>query len=258
MGGEQDHGLHPSKRRSVSGPDARDSARGCGVVELRRYDLRPGARETLIKLFEREFVEAQEAVGIRVLGTFRDADDPHCFVWLRGFLDMPSRLDALRAFYEGPVWARHKDAANATMISSDNVLLLRPLDRSSRLALDSSRRPPFQASTGGAAVLTVCPLQPGTEAAFWSHFESEIEPALRKAGANVRAKFETEHSENNYPPLPVREGEEVFVWLSLFADERARDEHLGRIDLQALTVGHLAARPETHRLQPTSRSLLPD
>ena len=74
---------------------------GCGVVELRRYDLRPGARETLIELFEREFVETQEAVGIHVLGTFRDADDPNCFVWLRGFLDMPSRLDALRAFYEG-------------------------------------------------------------------------------------------------------------------------------------------------------------
>jgi hypothetical protein len=79
-----------------------------------------------------------------------------------------------------------------------------------------------------------------------------------KAGANVRAKFVTEHSENNYPPLPVREGEEVFVWLSLFADERARDAHLGRIDLQALTAEHLAARPETHRLQTTSRSLLPD
>jgi quinol monooxygenase YgiN len=244
----------------VSGPGARDSARGCGVIELRRYDLRPGARETLIELFEREFVETQEAGGIRVLGTFRDADDPNCFIWLRGFLDMPSRLDALRAFYEGPVWARHKDAANATMISSDNVLLLRPLDRSSRLALDSSRRPPrlaFQASTGGAAVVTVCPLQPATAASFLSHFESEIEPVLRK-DANVRAKFVTEHSENNYPPLPVREGEEVFVWLSLFADERARDEHLGRIDLQALTAGFLTARPETHRLQPTSRSLLPD
>jgi quinol monooxygenase YgiN len=239
---------------------AGDEVDGCGVVELRRYALHPGARQTLIELFEREFVETQEAVGNRVLGTFCDDDDPHCFVWLRGFVDMQSRLDALRAFYEGPVWARHKDAANATMIDSDNVLLLRPLGRASRLALDSPRRPPrraFRASTGAAAV-TICPLRPATEAAFRSHFESEIEPALRDAGANVRAKFVTEHSENNYPPLPVREGEEVFVWLSLFADERARDAHLGRIDLQALTAEHLAARPETHRLQPTSRSLLPD
>jgi hypothetical protein len=144
--------------------------------------LHPGARQTLIELFEREFVETQEAVGNRVLGTFCDDDDPHCFVWLRGFVDMQSRLDALRAFYEGPVWARHKDAANATMIDSDNVLLLRPLGRASRLALDSPRRPPrraFRVSTGAAAV-TICPLRPATEAAFRSHFESEIEPALRK------------------------------------------------------------------------------
>ena len=74
--------------------DQRNEMRGCGVVELRRYDLRPGARETLIDLFEREFVETQEAVGIRVLGTFRDVADPHCFVWLRGFEDMTSRLVA--------------------------------------------------------------------------------------------------------------------------------------------------------------------
>jgi len=260
VGDELDHGLHPSGRGPVrNSRDARNEV-GCGVVELRRYDLRPGARETLIELFEREFVETQEAVGNRVLGTFRDADDPDCFVWLRGFKDMPSRLDALRAFYEGPVWARHQDAANATMVDSDNVLLMRPLDESSRLALDSSLRPPRLAlrARAGAAAVTICPLQPATSAAFRSHFESEIEPALRKTGANVRARFATEHSENNYPRLPVREGEEVFVWLSLFADERARDEHLGRINLRALTAGHLAAGPETHRLQPTSRSLLPD
>ena len=41
--------------------DERDAVSDCGVVELRRYDLRPGARETLIELFEREFVETQEA-----------------------------------------------------------------------------------------------------------------------------------------------------------------------------------------------------
>jgi len=172
---------------SRSSRNARDAARGCGVLELRRYELRPGARETLIELFERQFVETQEAVGNRVLGTFRDADNPDCFVWLRGFVDMPSRLDALRAFYEGSVWARHKDAANATMIGSDNVLLLRPLDQSSRLAIDSSRRPPkgaFPVSTGAAAV-TICPLKPATEAAFRSHFESEIEPALRKEGITI-------------------------------------------------------------------------
>src|SRR4249919_2491853 len=62
------------------------------VLEFRRYRLKPGARETLVELFDREFVESQEGLGMRILGTFRDLDDPDQFVWLRGFDDMASRL----------------------------------------------------------------------------------------------------------------------------------------------------------------------
>src|SRR5687767_8691250 len=83
------------------------------VIELRQYTLHPGRRDRLIELFEREFIEPQEVLGMRVLGTFRDIDDPDRFVWLRGFDGMASRGEALPAFYGGPVWERHRDAANA-------------------------------------------------------------------------------------------------------------------------------------------------
>lgn len=99
---------------------------GCHVVELRQYTLHPGQRAVLIDLFEREFIEPQEAVGMTVLGQFRDLDDADRFTWLRGFRDMPGRLAGLTAFYGGPVWQAHRAAANATMIDSDNALLLRP------------------------------------------------------------------------------------------------------------------------------------
>ena len=59
------------------------------VVELRRYALRPGQRETLVELFDRELVETQEAVGMEILGQFRDLDDPDSFVWLRAFATCP-------------------------------------------------------------------------------------------------------------------------------------------------------------------------
>jgi hypothetical protein len=95
------------------------------LVELRRYRLHPGTREKLITLFDQEFVESQEDEGMRVIGQFRDLDDPDCFVWLRGFADMKARQRALSAFYTGPVWTAHRDAANGTMINSDNILLLR-------------------------------------------------------------------------------------------------------------------------------------
>ena len=53
----------------------------CTVVELRRYRLHPGARDTLIELFDREFVESQEAVGMHLLGQFRDLDDLDSFIF---------------------------------------------------------------------------------------------------------------------------------------------------------------------------------
>ena len=106
-------------------------------MELRRYARRPGQRETLVELLDREFVVTQEAVGMEILGQFRDLDDPDSFVWLRGFSDMRTRKRGLEAFYGGPVWKAHAASANATMIDVDNVLLLRPLVG---LELDTDRR----------------------------------------------------------------------------------------------------------------------
>src|SRR5213594_3405617 len=117
----------------------------CPVVELRQYALHPGKRDVLIDLFDREFIEPQEAVGIKVIGQFRDVDDPDRFVWLRGFRDMASRAKALQEFYGGPVWKAHREAANATMVDSDNVLLLRPATSVSGFSLENMRRPPVDA-----------------------------------------------------------------------------------------------------------------
>ncbi|MFE7558487.1 NIPSNAP family protein [Kitasatospora sp. NPDC057500] len=159
------------------------------IVELRQYTLHPGARETLIELFEREFVGGQEAVGIRVGGRFRDLDDPDRFVWLRSFPDMASRRRSLEAFYGGPVWRRRREEANATMVDSDDVLLL--------------RGPGFAAAPGVSAVLvTIC--HPAGPEAFDAY-------AARHLGTH-HALHRTEHAVNDFPALPVREGEEVRVW----------------------------------------------
>ncbi len=61
----------------------------CPVIELRQYTLQPGQRDVLIDLFDREFVETQEAIGMRLVGQFRDVERPDRFVWIRGFPDMP-------------------------------------------------------------------------------------------------------------------------------------------------------------------------
>jgi hypothetical protein len=95
------------------------------IFELRQYTLKPGTRDGFIERFEREFLDTQEAAGIRVLGTFTDLDDPDRFVWFRGFRSLEEREESLAAFYGGPAWAAWGAAANADLIDSDDVLMLR-------------------------------------------------------------------------------------------------------------------------------------
>jgi hypothetical protein len=57
-------------------------------MDLRQYTLYPGTRDAFVELFDRQFVETQEAVGMRIIGQFRDIGDPNRFVWMRGFQDM--------------------------------------------------------------------------------------------------------------------------------------------------------------------------
>jgi hypothetical protein len=167
------------------------------IVELRQYTLRPGSRDTLADLFEREFVAGQEAAGITVGGRFRDLDDEDRFVWLRSFPDMTARARAMQAFYYGPVWQAHREAANATMLDSDDVLL---------------RGPGFAAPDGtGPVGVTIChPLYPG----FTDHLEHQLQPALAAAGTPVHAAYRSEHAENTFPALPVRTGEDVVLWFT--------------------------------------------
>jgi hypothetical protein len=47
------------------------SLQNSSVVELRQYTLHAGARESLISLFESEFIQPQEAIGKPVFGPFR-------------------------------------------------------------------------------------------------------------------------------------------------------------------------------------------
>ena len=46
------------------------------IFELRQYTLHPGQRDILVDVFDDNFVEGQEATGIRIIGQYRDLDDP--------------------------------------------------------------------------------------------------------------------------------------------------------------------------------------
>ena len=174
---------------SVREIQTRSSLLCCPVVELRQYILHPGKRDVLIDLFDREFVETQEAVGIKIIGQFRDLDHPDRFVWLRGFRDMASRAKALSDFYGGPVWKAHRETANATMIDSDNVLLLRPAFPTSGFSLENLKRVPVGADEIplSLVVATIYYFAGPVAPDFIKLFEDTLRPMAESLGATISA-----------------------------------------------------------------------
>ena len=200
-----------------------------------------------------------------VLGTFRDVDDPDRFVWLRGFTDMASRAAALGAFYSGPVWQAHRNAANATMVDSDDVLLLRVVRAGLGFAGSERSRAPRGATEipQSLVVANIYYFDSDVGLPFIDFFDRVVAPALSAADIPVRATYVSETSPNDFPRLPVRENERVFVWFSVHRDRAAYEKALARL---AQSDGWSAIRdelrskmirdPEVHRLEPTPRSAL--
>jgi hypothetical protein len=220
----------------------------CSVVELRQYTLQPGTVPAFVTLFEREFVDTQEAVGMHLLGTFTDLDAADRFVWLRGFADMATRHAGLTAFYNGPCWQAHRDEANGMMIDSDNVRLLRPVASSPRLEYAAGAERDGHTSRRSVTVV----VQPVRQRRDVAHEHGAGIDDIR----GVLGVYETADLVNDFPQLPVIEGEHVLVLVL---------EPLGRTEAEVLAAAVALAEgsgatvdgPATVlRLAPTPRSRL--
>jgi hypothetical protein len=238
------------------------------VYELRQYTLHPCKRDVLIGLFEDRFIEPLERDGMQVPAHFRDLDNADRFVWFRRFDDMESRGRALPAFYrQDPVWQQYRNDANATMIDSDNVLLLREAWPGSGFAAAAAPRPPVGAKPHSKAVVvaTTYALVNPVDDAFIAFFRDTLAPRAQVDGAKLLATFVTEESPNNFPPLPVRP-EHVLAWVAAFADDAAYARYRERIasdprwarDIAPTLAQRLVWPADVHRLRPAARSLLQD
>lgn len=232
-----------------------------GVLELRQYKIIPGCRDDMIALFEREFVESQEALGMRLVGQFRDLDDPNRFTWLRSFTDMAAREKQLNAFYFGPVWQAHRGEANPLLEDNDNVLLLRPA--SLALAFAPPVRPRGEGPSG-VILATIHYLWKDPAEGFDRFFVERMTPELLAVGLPVLAAYAAESAPNTFPRLPVRQNEKVFVWFtratSVAAHAAAHRRLLARPTWRSGVAPALADYEEREaqvlRLAPTPRSAL--
>lgn len=236
------------------------------VIELRQYRMNPGRRDDLNELFEREFIESQEGVGMHVIGQFRDLDDADRYTWVRGFPNHALRTASLNAFYFGPTWKQHREAANATLLDNDDVLLLKPARPGSGFAPAARVREPVgsRAHSEEVVIAGLCALNAPAEHGFTARFERELAPLLSEGGAQLLATYITDASPNGFPRLPVREGEHMLAWFVRYPDEASQREHSARLDadprwraaLADAMLGELKQAPQRLRLSPTARSEL--
>lgn len=233
------------------------------VIELRQYKIAAGARDRFIELFEREFIETQEAEGMTLLGQFRDRSDPDRFTWVRSFPDMGVRQRALTSFYLGPFWQSRRVTANPMLIDNDNVLLMRPAWPGSGFSAAAPLPPPGASFPARLAVFNIHYLWKTPDEGFTAFFKDRLAPALERVGLSVEAALVREEAANNFPRLPVREGEKLFLWATRVDSEGAWKSALARLETDpqwpALRkqLSDLEERPVQRLfLNPTPRSRL--
>ena len=237
------------------GPMSSPEAGCCPVLELRQYTLKPGQRDALIDLFERHFVESQEAEGMTLVGQFRDRRRADRFVWLRGFSNMESRHKALEAFYGGPVWAAHKAKANITMEDVSDVLLLKPARPELAFRMGARTGTPSHDRGPSTVLAGIYHMLRPVDTRLVSQFEQQVVPILQANRVKVEGVFVTESARNTFTRLPVREGEHVLVWFGVVQDPGSSPGWIERLASMTALDNRTVSLLE---LEPTSRSSLGD
>lgn len=229
------------------------------LLELRRYIMKRGRRDELADWFDREFIAELEALPIRVLGQFRDPERPDLWIWLRAFRNQSERGDALSRFYTSPFWKQRRTAVNATLISSDDVHLLRPAWPGSALRLAGAHWPPAREGVAnGALWVRILPASSPRDDDGLQHAWGDI---WDRHAALETACYDTEPTPNSYPRLPVHDGPPVRIVFALFQDQQALDRALqagldAQIEQALYASGNAPAYFAQHRLIPTAKSAL--
>lgn len=166
------------------------------IVDLRDYTTTHGNRDRLIERCERVLFPVQEKMGARILGLFRDAEDPDRFVWLRAMPDMPTRKRVLTAFYtNGDLWKAQRAEVNRWIANSDDVLLLTPLGK-----------PRFRRAKNSVVIM-------------YQALGAKAPRTIAVGAGKMVLAAKIARVKNNYPRHPVREGESGRVWFVSYEGE---------------------------------------
>lgn len=186
------------------------------ILELRNYLLKPNTTNTFISYFNTNFVAPMNLLGGYTLKQFTIKDVNDRFVWFRGFTDMSARVKFLNDFYiKSPTWKKFGPGANDMMINSDNVYLLRLLNREKIREINNSL---FKTNKGFTVVeFYVCN---STLNKVIELFNADYIPFLKTLEIEDISLWVSEMLENDFPQLPVFQDKNLLVIIANYNDEK--------------------------------------
>jgi len=191
------------------------------VLELRNYLLKPNMADEFSSYFNKHFVNPMTELGGYTLGQFKIAGINDRFVWLRGFTDMSKRVKFLNDFYiKSPAWNEFGPGANAMMINSDNVYLLRPLNNGKNVTeqIEAISSNVLQTDNGITVIdFYICN---STIHKAIDLFNTSYLPFLKTLNIENISLWISEMSENDFPRLPVFQDKNLLVTITGYKDEK--------------------------------------
>ena len=229
------------------------------VIELRNYLLKPGQRDYFIDSLEIKIMDTLNARGSYVLGQYRVKDAPDNFLWIRGFNDMTSRLEALKGFYSSEYWKKLVRIPIKYVVGYTNVYLLKPLTISNKKVDTNTgfEMVWFGKQKGLAVVDFYVANEMRTQLVdFVSTF---YDSAMRASGVKDVSYWISESTPNDYPNLPVFQDKNLLVTITFFKDELQYNNTKKKIETsmneeQKFRMNRIITTKTTWVLFPTKKS----
>ena len=191
------------------------------VLELRNYLLKPNMADEFSSYFNKHFVKPMTELSGYTLGQFQIKGVNDRFVWLRGFTDMSIRVKFLNDFYINSLsWKEFGSGANAMMINSDNVYLLRPLTKGKNAAEQSETINSNFLQTHKDITVIDFYICNSTLDKTIDLFNTSYLPFLKTLNIEDISLWVSEMTENDFPRLPVFQDKNLLVTISNYKNEK--------------------------------------
>jgi hypothetical protein len=236
------------------------TAREYPVVELRRYEIQPGARERFARSFDAFFPEAFQQLGAIAFGQFRERKNAAGFTWMRGFPSYDARAEMNTDMYSGLIWREHARRMNDMIVDAGNVLLLRPLAPGRGLPVLPAVDVATDATEpAGVVALQIFAARAGKVEELARRLDASF-GSYRAAGVHEAGVLSSYDVPNNYPRLAIRTDGPYLVWVGVARNDADLEGHFEPLAAKAAAApgvpGLLREAPELVLLDPTPRSRL--